>query len=92
MAVSQYQGIKMFNSATIWILIPLTALMIPIIAILASAFKARYRAQQSSITDEDRDRLADLVQVADTLAKRIATLESILDAEFPDWRDDHEGE
>ena len=82
----------MFNSATIWILIPLTALMIPIIAILASVSKALYRAQQSSITDEDRERLADLVQVADTLANRVATLESILDAEFPDWRDDHEGE
>ncbi len=82
----------MFNSATIWILVPLTALMIPIVAILASVFKARYRAQQSSITEEDRERLADLVRIADSLGSRIATLESILDAEVPDWRDDHDGE
>ncbi len=92
MAVSQHQGITMFSSSTIWILIPLTALMIPIVSILASVFKARYRAQQSSITDEDRDRLADLVRVANSLESRIATLESILDAEIPDWRDDHDGE
>ena len=82
----------MFNSATIWILVPLTALMIPIVAILASVFKARYRAQQNSITEEDRERLADLVRVADSLDSRIAILESILDAEVPDWRDDHDRE
>ena len=79
----------MLNSSTIWILIPLTALMIPIIAIVSGVLKERYRAQQRSITDEDRDRLADLTRVADSLASRIAILESILDAEIPDWRDDH---
>lgn len=80
----------MFSSATIWILIPLTALMIPIIAILASVFKARYRAQQSSITDEDRDRLIDLTRIAESLEDRVSTLESILDTEVPDWRGDHD--
>ena len=82
----------MLNSSTIWILIPLTALMIPIIAIVSGVLKERYRAQQRSITDEDRDRLADLTRVADSLASRIEILESILDAEVPDWRDDHAGE
>ncbi len=82
----------MLNSSTIWILIPLTALMIPIIAIVSGVLKERYRAQQRSITDEDRDHLADLTRVADSLASRIAILESILDAEVPDWRDDHAGE
>ncbi len=82
----------MLNSSTIWILIPLTALMIPIIAIVSGVLKERYRAQQRSITDEDRDHLADLTRVADSLASRIAILESILDAEIPDWRDDHAGE
>ncbi len=82
----------MLNSSTIWILIPLTALMIPIIAILSGVFKERYRAQQRSMTDDDRDQLEDLARVADSLASRIAVLESILDAELPDWRDDHAGE
>ena len=82
----------MLNSSTIWILIPLTALMIPIIAIVSGVLKERYRAQQRTITDEDRDHLADLTRVADSLASRITILESILDAEVPDWRDDHAGE
>ena len=82
----------MLNSSTIWILIPLTALMIPIIAIVSGVLKERYRAQQRNITDEDRDHLADLTRVADSLASRITILESILDAEVPDWRDDHAGE
>lgn len=80
----------MLSSSTIWILIPLTALMIPIVAILASVFKARYRAQQSSITDEDRDRLIDLTRIAESLEDRVSTLESILDTEVPDWRGDHD--
>lgn len=79
----------MLNSSTIWILIPLTALMIPIIATVSGVLKERYRAQQRSITDEDRDHLADLTRAAESLASRIAILESILDAEIPDWRDDH---
>jgi phage shock protein B len=79
----------MLNSSTIWILIPLTALMIPIIGIVSGVLKERYRAQQRNITDEDRDHLADLTRVADSLASRITILESILDAEVPDWRDDH---
>jgi phage shock protein B len=82
-------GNTMLNSSTIWILIPLTALMIPIIGIVSGVLKERYRAQQKNITDEDRDHLADLTRVADSLASRITILESILDAEVPDWRDDH---
>lgn len=80
----------MFNAATIWVLIPITALCIPIVAILAGVLKEKYRAQQSVVTDSEREQLQELINIADRLTERVATLEAILDAEVPDWRDDHE--
>jgi phage shock protein B len=35
---------------------------------------------------EEQQSLNELVEVADSMEQRIATLESILDAETPDWR------
>lgn len=64
--------------------------LIAIVAIWASMVKAKYRAQQGNISDTERNQLERLVTVADKMAERIDTLESILDSEVPDWRDDHE--
>ncbi len=66
------------------------AFSIPILAIIASILKARYRAQLSNVTDEDRGNLRELNQLAESLTQRVSTLESILDDEVPDWREDHE--
>jgi phage shock protein B len=63
---------------------------IPLVAIWAGVLKTRYRASQRDITDNEREELRRLSSVADSMAERIATLESILDAEVPDWREDHE--
>lgn len=63
---------------------------IPLVAIWAGVLKTRYRASQRDITDNERAELHRLSSVADNMAERIATLESILDAEVPDWREDHE--
>lgn len=59
-------------------------------AIWTSHQKAKFRAQQSHISHEDREQLEQLHRLADRLSDRVETLESILDAEVPDWRDDHE--
>lgn len=66
------------------------ALSIPILGILGGIMKAQHRAKFSNVTDEERERLHELNNTADRLAQRITTLESILDAEVPDWREDHE--
>lgn len=63
---------------------------IPLFAIWASILKARYRASERDISEKERDELQRLNTVADKMADRIATLEAILDAEVPDWREDHE--
>lgn len=75
-------------------LVPLVAVVmifsIPISAIWAGALKARYKAQQNTLSGNDREQLAKLAATAETMAQRIETLEAILDAEVPDWRDDYE--
>lgn len=63
---------------------------IPLVAIWAGVLKARYEAGQRNISDNEREELQRLVSIADSMAKRITTLEAILDAEVPDWREDHE--
>lgn len=63
---------------------------IPLVAIWAGVLKARYKADQRDISDKERDQLQRLTTIADNMSERITTLEAILDAEVPDWREDHE--
>ncbi|MGQ9425688.1 hypothetical protein ACXYTJ_08475 [Gilvimarinus sp. F26214L] len=63
---------------------------IPLVAIWAGVLKARYRASQRDISDNEREELQRLTTIAENMAERITTLEAILDAEVPDWREDHE--
>jgi len=63
---------------------------IPISAIWAGVLKARYRSQQSNITGAEVENLERLTNIAERMSERIDALESILDNEVPDWRDDHE--
>jgi phage shock protein B len=63
---------------------------IPLVAIWAGVLKARYRANHRDISENESAELRRLSAVADKMTERIATLESILDAEVPDWREDHE--
>ena len=63
---------------------------IPLSAIWGNILKERYRAQQSSLSDTERNSIQRLTSIAERMSDRIETLESILDAEVPDWRDDHD--
>lgn len=57
-----------------------------------------YRSVNKSregMSQEDAKQLEELLDVADSMAERIKTLESILDDETPEWRDrvrENEGE
>lgn len=54
-----------------------------------------YKSQgktSNGLSAEESKQLQELLQIADTMADRIKTLESILDAEYPDWREHHEKE
>jgi len=68
-------------------IIPLLIFSTPIIWIV---MHYKYRGKQTSgFTEEESRQLHELLAIADTMAERIKTLESILDAETPDWRDRH---
>ena len=41
----------------------------------------------SQLTEEDRQALEDLLVAVDQMAERIDSLESILEADHPDWRE-----
>jgi phage shock protein B len=69
------------------VLIPILIFSTPIIWIV---MHYKYRAPQTTgFTEEESRQLHELLAIADTMAERIKTLESILDAETPDWRDRH---
>lgn len=63
---------------------------IPIVAILAGAYNKRHEYRDSTLSKEDRQKLAQLTDTAARLTERVQTLERILDAEVPNWRDEHE--
>lgn len=48
-------------------------------------YKSKRQVSQG-LSDDEFDQLSDLSEAADKMAERIKTLESILDAESPDWR------
>lgn len=71
----------------------LTGLLVCSIPLVWIFMHYRYRDRKTSGFTEDESRqLQELLNIADTMADRIKTLESILDAEAPDWREQHEKE
>ena len=48
-------------------------------------YRAKNRAQ-ASLTQDERNELERLARAAEAMRKRIETLESILDADSPEWR------
>ena len=60
---------------------------IPIVWIVMH-YKAQGR-NSHGLTPEESKQLEELLKIADSMADRIKTLESILDSEYPDWRERH---
>jgi phage shock protein B len=72
------------------VLIPILIFSTPIVWIVMH-YKYRDR-KTSGFTEEESQQLQELLSIADNMADRIKTLESILDAEAPDWREQHDKE
>lgn len=69
----------------------LTGLLVCSIPIFWIFMHYKYRGRNTSGFTEDESRqLQELLDIADSMADRIKTLESILDAESPDWRSSHD--
>jgi phage shock protein B len=68
----------------------MTGLLFMSIPIVWIVMHYKYRGKKTSgFTDEENRQLQELLDIADSMAERIKTLESILDAETPDWREQH---
>ena len=63
---------------------------IPILSIISEMFEKRTRTPQPGLSKEEREQLQQLTMMAKQMNSRIETLENILDAEVPQWREDHE--
>ncbi|QDP02902.1 envelope stress response membrane protein PspB [Thalassotalea sp. PS06] len=68
--------------------------MVPIILFMAIVapiwLVLHYRSKRQisqGLTEDEYQQLSELSDLADKMAARIKTLEAILDAETPDWRD-----
>nr|WP_211245033.1 envelope stress response membrane protein PspB [Thalassotalea mangrovi] len=69
-------------------------LMVPVILFMAIVapiwLVLHYRSKRQigqGLTEDEYQQLSELSDLADKMAERIKTLEAILDAETPDWRD-----
>lgn len=63
---------------------------IPIVWIVMH-YRAQGRAGKG-LTEEESRQVDELLRVTDSMAERIKTLEALLDAEYPDWREQHDKE
>ena len=70
------------------LVIPIMIFSIPLVWIVMH-YKYRDR-KTSGFTEDESRQLRELLDIADSMADRIKTLESILDAEAPDWREQHD--
>lgn len=69
------------------LLIPLTAITLPIwIVWIVLHYKSKNK-EFSSLNVEESQQLEELNTLAEKMAERIKTLETILDAESPEWRE-----
>lgn len=74
----------------IGLLIPIVAILMPVAIVwIVFHYRARDKAQ-SGFTQQELQQLQELSRLADTMSERIQALETILDAEVPDWREYHE--
>lgn len=71
------------------LLIPISAITLPIwIVWIVLHYKSKDK-EFRSLNAEESSQLDELNALAEQMAARIKTLETILDAENPEWRDSH---
>ena len=69
-----------------WVLIPLTALSIPIVAIICVYAYKIAKLNRTTPSPGDDQAATAMIAAMERMEARIVTLERILDAEDPKWR------
>ncbi|MFT6288772.1 MAG: phage shock protein B [Halieaceae bacterium] len=72
--------------------VPTILFMVVVAPIWISLHYRSLSRSSRSLTDEDRESVEHMLETVDRLTDRIATLESILDADHSDWRQRSERE
>jgi phage shock protein B len=72
--------------------VPTVLFMVVVAPIWISLHYRSVSRSSRSLTDEDRESVEHMLETVDRLTDRIGTLESILDADHPDWRQQTERE
>jgi phage shock protein B len=72
--------------------VPTILFMVVVAPIWISLHYRSVGRSSRSLTDEDRESVEHMLETVDRLTDRIGTLESILDADHPDWRQQTERE
>ena len=72
--------------------VPTILFMVVVAPIWISLHYRSVSRSSRSLTDEDRESVEHMLETVDRLTDRIGTLESILDADHPDWRQQTERE
>lgn len=72
--------------------VPTILFMVVVAPIWISLHYRSVSRSSRSLTDEDRESVEHMLETVDRLTDRIGTLESILDADHPDWRQQAERE
>ncbi len=69
-----------------FVLIPIVALCIPIVAIICTFAYRIAKLYRTTPSPGDDQAASEMIAALERMEARIATLESILDAETPKWR------
>lgn len=70
---------------------PFIGLVVVSIPLVWIVLHYRYgHRSNSGFTEDESRQLQELLDIADSMAERIKTLEKILDAESPEWRELHD--
>ncbi len=75
---------------TFFIAIPVIVFLIFVAPLWLFLHYRNKKKSEHGLTTEDYERLEALTNKADKLTKRVDTLEKILDAESPNWRQNYE--
>jgi phage shock protein B len=66
--------------------VPTILFMVVVAPIWISMHYRSVNKSSGSLSEEDRESIEHMLETVDKLTDRIGTLESILDADHPDWR------
>jgi phage shock protein B len=70
--------------------VPTILFIVIVLPIWISMHYSSLKRSSRSLSKEDRETVDHMLETVDKLTERIGTLETLLDSDFPDWRQNQE--